>query len=85
MREGGEHGVNRRKHMIHIEKSRVGKGWVAHLNGAWHVTPDRDWKRYARQWRCVVQRDGRTHVLVGRTLRELDARLQALANASGLQ
>jgi hypothetical protein len=68
--------------MIHIEKSRVGKGWVAHLDGAWHVVPDRDWKHYAKQWRCVLQLHGRTHVLVARTLRGLDAELQALANCT---
>ncbi len=71
--------------MVHIEKSRIGKGWIAHLSGAWPVMPDRDWLRYAKQWRCVVQWDGRTHVLVARTLRGLDAKLQALANASELQ
>lgn len=68
--------------MMHIEKSRTRKGWVAHLSGAWPVTPGRDTKRYAKQWRCVLEWNGRMHVLVARTLRELDARVQALANCT---
>lgn len=68
--------------MIHIEKSRTRKGWVAHLDGAWPITEERDWKRYARYWRCVVEWDGRMHVLTAWTLRDLDARLQALANCT---
>lgn len=68
--------------MIHIEKSRVRKGWVAHLNGAWPVLAERDWKGYARQWRCVVQWRGETRVLAARTLLELDAQMQALANCT---
>lgn len=72
--------------MIHIEKSGFRRGeYVAHLDGAWAVVADRDWLRYARQWRCVLEWNGRTHVLVARTLRGLDAKLQALANASVLQ
>ena len=50
--------------MIHIEKSRTGKGWIAHLSGAWPVTAERDWPRNARYWRRVLEWDGRMHVLV---------------------
>lgn len=68
--------------MMHIGKNITRKGWVAYLNGAWPITPDIDLKHYARQWRCVLEWDGRTRVLVARTLRELDARIQALANCT---
>lgn len=74
--------MNRMKVMMHIEKSRTRKGWVAHLNGAWPITQRSDWPRHARQWRCVLEWNGGMHMLVARTLRELDARLQALANCT---